>query len=79
MVKFKLICYRSFDFVTKGVRTMKIDTLRQAIIYYFVALVLSALMIYLFLTNIERVILYSCVFTVVYWVIYAFDVYRKRN
>ncbi|CYA08241.1 Uncharacterised protein [Staphylococcus aureus] len=27
---------------------MKIDTLRQAIIYYFVALVLSALMIYLF-------------------------------
>lgn len=45
---------------------MKIDTLRQAIIYYFVALVLSALMIYLFLTNIERVILYSCVFTVVY-------------
>ncbi len=58
---------------------MKIDTLRQAIIYYFVALVLSALMIYLFLTNIESVILYSCVFTVVYWVIYAFDVYRKRN
>lgn len=55
---------------------MKIDTLRQAIIYYFVALVLSALMIYLFLTNIERVILYSCVFTVVYWAIYAFDVYR---
>lgn len=50
---------------------MKIDTLRQAIIYYFVALVLSALMIYLFLTNIERVILYSCVFTVVYWAIYA--------
>ncbi len=79
MVKFKLIWYRSFDFVTKGVRTMKIDTLRQAIIYYFVALVLSALMIYLFLTNLERVILYSCVFTVVYWVIYAFDVYRKRN
>ncbi|HCY9678682.1 TPA: hypothetical protein O2E90_000213 [Staphylococcus aureus] len=58
---------------------MKIDTLKQAIIYYFVALVLSALMIYLFLTNIERVILYSCVFTVVYWAIYAFDVYRKRN
>ena len=79
MVKFKLIRYRIFDFVTKGVRTMKIDTLRQAIIYYFVALVLSALMIYLFLTNIERVILYSCAFTVVYWAIYAFDVYRKRN
>ncbi|HHE7090959.1 TPA: hypothetical protein ACPFCF_001630 [Staphylococcus aureus] len=58
---------------------MKIDTLRQAIIYYFVALVLSALMIYLFLTNIERVILYSCAFIVVYWAIYAFDVYRKRN
>ena len=57
---------------------MKIDTLRQAIIYYFVALVLSALMIYLFLTNIERVILYSCAFTVVYWAIYAFDVYREK-
>ncbi|MGT2333443.1 hypothetical protein ACVPOY_00160 [Staphylococcus aureus] len=52
---------------------MKIDTLRQAIIYYFVALVLSALIIDSFLTNIERVILIVLTFIVVYWGIYAFD------
>lgn len=79
MIKLNLILFRRFDFITKGVRTMKTDTLRQAIIYYFVVIIISALMIYLLLLNFEIVILYSCVFTVIYWLIYAFDVYRKRN
>ena len=59
MIKLNLILFRRFDFITKGVRTMKTDTLRQAIIYYFVVIIISALMIYLLLLNFEIVILYK--------------------